>query len=132
MNSPFYFLKKVKNLNRAAKIILVLVLILATALVSSVLTLHYLAMPASLVDTSPTDAKLDEIGSYLEAYFIDEYDPDTVAQAAADGAASAMVEATGDRWSYYISADDMDSYTEQMNNAYVGVGITIEMIDEGA
>ena len=132
MNSPFYFLKKVKNLNRAAKIILVLVLILATALVSSVLTLHYLAMPASQVDTSPTDAKLDEIGSYLEAYFIDEYDPDTVAQSAADGAASAMVEATGDRGSYYISADDMESDTERMNNAYVGVGITIAMIDEGA
>ena len=42
-----------------------------------------------------------------------------------------MVEATGDRWSYYISADDYASYLEQMANAYVGVGITIQQQEEG-
>ena len=42
-----------------------------------------------------------------------------------DAAAAAMVAATGDRWSYYIPADEYETYQEQMANAYVGVGITI-------
>ena len=42
-----------------------------------------------------------------------------------DAAAWAMVEATGDRWSAYISASEMDAYVENQNNAYVGIGITI-------
>ena len=54
-----------------------------------------------------------------------------LAAAAADGAAAAMIEATGDEWSYYISADEMMEYTEQMNNAYVGVGVTIQSSDLG-
>ena len=36
-----------------------------------------------------------------------------------------MVNALGDRWSYYIPADEYAAHMEQMNNAYVGVGITI-------
>ena len=36
-----------------------------------------------------------------------------------------MVEATGDRWSYYLTAEEKSSYDEQMRNAYVGIGVTI-------
>lgn len=36
-----------------------------------------------------------------------------------------MVTATGDRWSYYLSAADYQTYEESMNNAYVGIGVTI-------
>ncbi|MFQ6937695.1 MAG: hypothetical protein ACLRSV_04165 [Oscillospiraceae bacterium] len=36
-----------------------------------------------------------------------------------------MVEATGDRWSYYLTAEEKSSYDEQMQNAYVGIGVTI-------
>ncbi len=46
-----------------------------------------------------------------------------------DAAAAAMVTATGDRWSYYIPADEYEAYREQMANAYVGVGITIQVTD---
>ncbi len=118
-------------MNRAAKILIVIVLILLTAVVSSFLTLTYLVMPDSLVETTPVQEKMDEIGSMLEAYFIDDYDPDTLTAAAADGAAAAMVEATGDRWSYYISADDMAAYTEGLNNAYVGIGVMIQEVENG-
>ena len=48
-----------------------------------------------------------------------------------DAAAAAMVAATGDRWSYYIPADEYETYQEQMANAYVGVGITILAGEEG-
>ena len=36
-----------------------------------------------------------------------------------------MVSATGDRWSYYVSAEDYQSYLGNISNSYVGVGITI-------
>ncbi len=69
----------------------------------------------------PVTNKTSEISAYLDRYFIDDYDE----QALADAAASAMVTATGDRWSYYLSAADYQSYEESMNNAYVGIGVTI-------
>lgn len=40
-----------------------------------------------------------------------------------DGAASGMIEALGDRWSYYIPADEYDALVRDWNNAYVGIGI---------
>ena len=43
-----------------------------------------------------------------------------------DAAAAAMVKSLGDRWSYYIPASEYDAHEEQVNNAYVGIGITIE------
>lgn len=75
--------------------------------------------------------KMQSIERMLEHYFIDAYETEALEQAAADGAAAAMIEATGDRWSYYISAADMQSYEEQMNNSYVGIGVTIQAIEEG-
>ena len=66
-------------------------------------------------------AKAAEVQEIIETYFIDDYDEDTLA----DGAASGMVDATGDEWSYYLSADEVAAYEESMANAYVGVGITI-------
>lgn len=73
-------------------------------------------------------AKTAEIAAYLDRYFIDDYDE----SALADAAASAMVQATGDKWSYYLSADQYDAYAETMSNAYVGIGVTIQVSeDEG-
>lgn len=118
-------------MKRTGKILLICILILAAAVVGGLLTLYLTAMPDSLVQTDPVKAKMDEIGSYLEEYFIDDYDPEILAQKAADGAAAAMVEATGDRWSYYISAEDMEAYNEAFYNEYVGVGIVIQMVDSG-
>ena len=66
-------------------------------------------------------SKLQELLDLIDERFIDEYDR----KAVEDAAAAAIVEALGDRWSYYISADEYQSYVETMQNAYVGIGITI-------
>ena len=116
-------------LKKAVKVLLVIGLMVLTALLSVIATLFLTSMPDSAVDTDPVKAKMDEIGSYLDAYFIDEYDPEIVAAAAADGAAAAMIEATGAEWSYYISAEEMAAHVEQMENSYVGVGVTIQLVD---
>ena len=67
-------------------------------------------------------SKLDRLETLIEERFIGEADT----EAMEDAAAAAMVKATGDRWSYYISAKDYDTHREQEENAYVGVGITIQ------
>ena len=100
------------------RVALVLCLMLATAAVTFWVTYRELSSTSM---SSPSASKTEEIQMYLDEFFIDDYDEETLA----DGAAAGMIAATGDEWSYYISADQYASYTEQMNNAYVGIGVTI-------
>ena len=85
------------------------------------LNTRYAAALSAREEDSPVQAKAAEVQEIIETYFIDDYDEDTLA----DGAASGMVDATGDEWSYYLSADEVAAYEESMANAYVGIGITI-------
>lgn len=77
--------------------------------------------------TDPGLTKLDELQALIEERFIGEAD----ATAMGDGAAMGMIDSLGDRWSYYISAAEYESYMEQMQNAYVGVGITVTLREDG-
>lgn len=70
--------------------------------------------------------KLADMEQLIETYFIGEIDR----TAMEDAAASAMVESLGDKWSYYMSAKEYEAYTEQMQNAYVGIGITITLAED--
>ena len=65
--------------------------------------------------------KLDELRSLVDEKFIGDVDW----KVAEDYAAAGMIEGLGDRWSYYMSAENYQSYLEQMSNSYVGVGITV-------
>ena len=53
----------------------------------------------------------------LEDLILDKYIGEADATAMEDAAAEAMVNALGDRWSYYIPADEYADYLAQMNNA---------------
>lgn len=103
---------------------MILVLMLAAAGVTFCVTYRELGGRQASV---PASAKTEEIAQYLDYFFIDDYDEGRLA----DGAATGMIAATGDEWSYYISAEDYARYEEQMNNAYVGIGVTI-LEDEAA
>lgn len=97
--------------------VILLVLAFAVAILGSAIV----TMQLTRREQTPVEAKTAEIGAYLDTFFIDDYDEDKLA----DAAAAAMVEATGDRWSYYLTAEEKSSYDEQMRNAYVGIGVTI-------
>ena len=88
------------------------------AMLATVITL-------AMVGMNPP-SKLDRLEALIEDCFIGEADFQTIE----DAAAAAMVKATGDRWSYYISAKDYDAHREQEENAYVGVGITIQQQED--
>lgn len=72
--------------------------------------------------------KLQELESLLLQCYVGEADRDALE----DSAASAMVQALGDQWSYYMTAEEFLSYQETMSNSYVGVGITIQLRQDGS
>ena len=96
------------------------------AVLASLLTLAVSEKPAATVTTGNTVSKLDQLEQLILDKFIGEADK----TAMEDAAAAAMVEALGDRWSYYIPAAEYSDYLDQMNNSYVGVGVTIQVTEE--
>ena len=82
-------------------------------------------------ETAQGAAKYTEIMNLVDQYYIgDDMDMTTVN----DTMASGVISGLGDRWSYYVSAEDYQAYQNNIKNAYVGVGITIMALydDEGA
>ncbi len=73
-------------------------------------------------------SKLEELEKKILDMYIGGADP-TVLE---DAAAAAMVAATGDRWSYYISAADYQDSMDSKNNSYVGIGVTIQLLEDGS
>ena len=90
--------------------------ILVAALASAVTFFASFAMAPA--EETP---KLEQLADLIEERFIGEADR----TAMEDAAASAMVDSLGDEWSYYIPASQYQAHVEHMNNAYVGIGITI-------
>lgn len=72
------------------------------------------------------DKKLEEIVAILDRYYIDGYDT----SALGDYLAEAAIAATGDRWSYYMTAEEYADSVETNNNAYVGIGVTVRLANE--
>ncbi len=72
-------------------------------------------------------SKLEQLQALLLTCYVDGAD----AKKLEDAAAHAMVGALGDRWSYYIPADQYAAYQEQKKNAYVGIGVTIRGTENG-
>ena len=100
----------------------VLVALLTTSLTLGGVALYLHSQPA------PSTSKLDALETLIQDFFIGEVDRTKIE----DAAANAMVSALGDRWSYYIPADQYAAHQEQKNNAYVGIGITIAQLEDGS
>ena len=84
------------------------------ALLASALTMTVMLL------TSNT--KLNVLKGVLEQCYIGDAD----SQKLEDAAANAMVDALGDRWSYYIPASEYQAHQESKTNTYVGIGVTVQ------
>ena len=95
------------------------ILVAALASAATFCTVHFM----------PNDeySKLSELKALVDEKFIGEIDW----KVAEDNAAAGMIAGLGDRWSYYMSAENYESYLEQMANSYVGVGITVTQREDG-
>ena len=103
----------------------VLSYVLAAAVGAAMMTTVFLRTGIATPDPGLT--KLEELQALIEERFIGEADPVAMGDAAAVG----MIDSLGDQWSYYISAAEYESFVEQMQNAYVGVGITVTLLEDG-
>lgn len=95
-----------------------------TALLACVVTLGAVHLYERFDDEYSKLAQLERI---INSYFVEDVDMAQLEDTAAD----AMVEALGDRWSYYMTAQDYQNYLETMANAYVGVGMTVQLNGDG-
>ena len=93
------------------------------AALAAVVTLYFFG-------ASPEEkpSKLDNLSDLIEERFIGEANRTDYE----DAAAAAMVASLGDEWSYYIPASEYQEHLETVNNAYVGIGITITVSEDGA
>lgn len=112
-------------LNMTKKLLRVLSYVLVAALAS----VGTLAMSSGMGAAAPQDSytKLEELSDLIQDRFIGDEDVTKME----DAAAAAMVDSLGDEWSYYMSAQDFLTYKDQMANSYVGVGITIQVREDG-
>ncbi len=104
-----------KNGNRWLKILCKLLSYILVAALASCITMF------AVMRDDAGSLKLKQLQALIEEKFIGETDSQTLL----DYAAAGMVSGTGDRWSYYVSADNYQSFQEGKDNAYVGVGITV-------
>ena len=74
-------------------------------------------------------AKLEKIYGIIQEQYIGETNEDTMV----DAAAQALVLSTGDRWSYYMNAEEYAAYLQTIANADAGIGVTInsDQMDKG-
>lgn len=96
---------------------------IVVAVLATALTLFFVAPQ----QPSPEIQKLQALESLIDDKFVEEYDQTALYDRAAEG----MIDSLGNRWSYYIPADEYESYLEQMKNAYVGIGVTIVYREDG-
>lgn len=73
------------------------------------------------------NSKLERLSAVIENRFVGQSDKTRME----DAAAAAMIASLGDRWSYYISAQDYAAHLERQDNAYVGIGVTIQQRQDG-
>ncbi len=95
--------------------------------VSYVLVAVLASVATLAADYALEDHKLDELQQLLTSRYIGEIDE----KAISDGAAEGMVDALGDEWSHYRTAEEYQLYLDTMSNSYVGVGVTIALREDG-
>ena len=69
------------------------------------------------------ETKLGRLERIIEKRYIGIEDVDM--QEVEDAAANAMVNALGDRWSYYLNESAYENNISTQNNTYVGIGVSI-------
>lgn len=93
-----------------------------------VVTLAVVVIAVGGWDNLKYTAKFAEILAVTEHTYIGEADAEEVS----DAAFTAMIDTLGDRWSYYMTAEEYDAYQERSANQYTGIGITIQTMEDGS
>ena len=74
-----------------------------------------------LLDSS-TVSKVDELKSYIDKYYYDDYDKEELQ----NGILQGLVEGLGDQYSVYYTADDYKQLQEATTGTYYGIGAALK------
>jgi len=100
---------------------------LATFLGTAALILLWLMVLAGGWRPLVNSFKFMQLQSVIDRVYVGEADSEELS----DLAYAAMIDALGDRWSYYMTAEEYESYRQDKTNHYVGIGITLQKTEDG-
>lgn len=105
---------------------LVLVLVISTVWkpICRMIPWHSLPFEIQLSRT----AKVEIMESYLDKYYVEDYDEFLVEEMLYSGMAAGV----NDRYTYYMPKESLDQYMENTNGNFVGIGIEVFTTQEGA
>lgn len=87
---------------------------------------EYNALLADLSQKEQEYARIAEVRSYIDKYYVGEVNEKNIT----DGALYGMVAMLGDKWSYYLTADQFASVSNSTNNKIYGIGINAAYDEE--
>ena len=87
---------------------------------------YYSTRLGNIQSNEQTYRKLSEVSDIVSKYFVADYKEEELL----DGAIAGYVDALGDRWSGYYTAEEYKLMNDSSNNKYAGVGITVSYDDE--
>ena len=70
--------------------------------------------------------KFAQVKQVVDKNYIGDADDTAIS----DAASSAIISAIGDKWSYYMTAEEYKAYQMYSNNEYAGIGVTIQLDDK--
>lgn len=73
------------------------------------------------------EAKIDIIQSYLEQYYVDDLEEEQVEEMLYAG----MMAGVGDRYTYYLTKENLKQYMDNSNGNFDGVGIEVYSTQDG-
>jgi carboxyl-terminal processing protease len=103
---------------------------LCACLLTAIVTLaavRCFALPRTPKPAAAAEDKLAEAAQLIRENFIGEYSEADMT----DAAIAAMVYSLNDRWSYYMTAEEMADYLSTQNNRYGGIGIVLRDGEDG-
>ena len=77
-------------------------------------------------ESFPYATKFAAVYNAIDNDFVGDADMEQVS----DAAYSAMIDATDDRWSYYMTKEQYEDYKQYQNNSYTGIGVTIGLDED--
>ena len=119
--------RKRPSFDNKIKLTHLIIACLAVAVVTAVLT--YVAA----IGGFGSKQYLDDARRYVEIEkIIDEnYIGDADYNELYNAAAAAMVKSIGDKWSYFMSAEEYEAYKLSSSNEYSGIGVSVKLNDSG-
>lgn len=104
---------------------LALVLVVSVAWNPICRTIPWHALPFSV--GMSREAKIDIIQSYLDKYYVDDLKEEQVEEMLYAG----MMAGVGDRYTYYLTKENLKQYMDNSNGNFDGVGIEVYSTQEG-